>query len=322
VQLFIIGTFIGVIAIVLGGYWVLVLRTERQSQTRLQKRLKVGAGSGTARRLSLKKDGQQLSSFGPLNRVLLRATTIRSPLERLIEQSDVRMTVGLFVLTSGTLLAGGYFIVAVLTGYRGIAALVGLLVMFGPYVYLRRKRSKRMITFEEQFPEAIELIARALRAGHAFTTGLGMVADEVPAPVGSEFKLLYDRQNFGMPLQEALREFAERVPLLDARFFATAVLTQREAGGNLSEVLDNLARVVRERFKVKRQVRVISAHARMTGFVLVGLPPITAVAMTVASPDNMKMLVTEPLGVKMVIAALILQVTGGMIVKKLTNLEY
>src|SRR4029079_19478136 len=110
---------------------------------------------------------------------------------------------------------------------------------------------------EEQFPEAVDLIARALRAGHALPTAIGMVAAEIPNPVGAEFKKLYDQQNFGMSLPDSLRAFADRVPILDARFFVTAVLTQRESGGNLAGVLDNLASVIRERFKVKRQVRVI-----------------------------------------------------------------
>ena len=135
----------------------------------------------------------------------------------------------------------------------------GAVMMFVPIFVLRYRRDRRVLKFEEQFPEAIDLIARALRAGHAFTTGLSMVADEVDPPVGQEFRLLYERQNFGMPLPEALREFAQRIPVLDAKFFATAVLTQRESGGNLAEVLDNLSSVIRERFRVKRQVRVISA---------------------------------------------------------------
>ncbi len=143
-----------------------------------------------------------------------------------------------------------------------------------PFIVVRHFRAKRLEKFEEQFPESIELIARALRAGHAFPTGLQMVADEIPEPVGAEFKLVYDRQNFGMPMADALKGMAERVPVLDARFFVTAVLTQRETGGNLSEVLDNLASVIRDRFKVKRQVRVVTAHGRITGWILVSPPPV------------------------------------------------
>jgi tight adherence protein B len=322
VEPFVIGTFVGVLAIVLGIYWALVVRAEQQSTSAIRGRLKRTPGGAAARRLGLAKEEQQLSSVNGLNRVLTRATSVTEPLRKLIDQADSRLTVGLFILMSGTAGLAGYTIPALLTGFRGIGLLIGVLAAFGPYVYLRWKRGRRLLQFEERFPEAIDLIARALRAGHAFTTGLGMVADELPDPVGSEFKLLYDRQNFGMPLPDALRGFAERIPLLDARFFATAVLTQREAGGNLSEVLDNLARVVRERFKVKRQVRVVSAHARMTGFALVGLPPITAIAMLSIAPDNAKLLITDPLGIKMVIAAIVLQVTGGLIVKRMVNIEY
>ncbi len=318
----ILGTFVGVLVIVVGLYWGVILRSEHESIRQLRRRLKGGARSLAARRPLLAKEEQQLSQIGALNHLLVRTTGITSWLERLLEQSDSRMTVGTFVLLSVTAGVGGYSLITVFTGYRGIAAVVGAFLMSCPFFYLRWQRSKKLLKFEEGFPEAIDLISRALRAGHAFTTGLGMVAEEIPAPVGSEFKLLYDRQNFGMPLADALRAFAERIPLLDARFFATAVLTQREAGGNLSEVLENLARVVRERFKVKRQVRVISAHARMTGAVLVALPPATAAAITIVSPDNMKTLVTDPVGIKLVIAAVVMQVTGGLVVKRLTNLEY
>jgi tight adherence protein B len=179
-----------------------------------------------------------------------------------------------------------------------------------------------MRTFEEQFPDAIELIGRALRAGHAFTTGLAIVAEEAPQPVAGEFRLLYDQQNFGMPLGDAMKQFAQRIPLLDARFFVTAVLTQRESGGNLAEILSNLASVIRERFKVKRQVRVISAHGRLTGWVLSGLPPSLAMAFLVTSPNHIMTLVNDPMGVRMIFAALFLQILGTLIIRRLVNIEY
>src|SRR5262245_179308 len=168
-------------------------------------------------------------------------------------------------------------------------------------------RTRQIRKFEEQFPEAIELIARAMRAGHAFPTGLKIAADELPPPAGSEFKLLYERQNFGAELPVALRLFAERVPLIDARFFVTAVLTQREAGGNLAEVLDRLAAVMRERFRVKREVRVRSAHGRITAWVLTLLPPSVAFLMLITSPQQIKLLTTDSLGIKFIIAGVLLQ---------------
>ncbi len=149
-----------------------------------------------------------------------------------------------------------------------------------------------------------------------------MVSDEMPDPIGTEFKLLYDRQNFGMPMPEALRSLAERIPLLDARFFVTAVLTQRETGGNLSEVLDNLAVVIRDRFKVKRQVRVVTAHGRITGWILSAMPPSLAGILCIVSPEHMKLLITDPLGLKMIAAALVLQVLGTVVIRKLVNVPY
>ena len=149
-----------------------------------------------------------------------------------------------------------------------------------------------------------------------------MAAEEIPKPVGEEFQVLYDRQNFGMPLPEAMRAFAARIPLIDARFFVTAVLTQRETGGNLGEVLDNLASVIRDRFRVKRQVRVLTAHGRITGWILAGMPPALAAAMLVMSPDHMHMLVNDPLGVQMIVGALVLQVVGTLIIRKLVDIPY
>ena len=195
----------------------------------------------------------------------------------MITQSGLKVTVGTLLLASALLGCVAYLVVQVSS--RISPTLASRLRRSAPWCrswsFAWRERSG-CGKFEEQFPEAIDLLARALRAGHAFTTGLPMVADEMPDAGRQEFKLLYDQQNFGMPLRDAMKGFAERIPLLDARFFVTAVLTQRETGGNLVEVLDNLASVIRDRFKVKRQVRVLTAHGRITGWILAGLPPALA----------------------------------------------
>ena len=157
-----------------------------------------------------------------------------------------------------------------------------------PFLVLKIKRTKRLRTFEEQFPEGLDLISRALKAGHAFATGLKMVADEMPEPVGPEFRKTFDEQNFGLPMKDALDNLSFRMPLLDVRFFATAVLIQRETGGNLSEILENLSHVVRERFKILRQVRVYTAHGRFTGYVLLALPAVLGIALSFINPDHMQ----------------------------------
>jgi tight adherence protein B len=322
VELIVVATFAGVLVIVLGLYWILVVRSEARAQGHIRRRLRAGLAGRSRTRASVTLQQKPFSPVKGFDTVLGRVARAIGPIQRLIVQADSNLSVGLFLTISGTSGLAGFLLVNALTTYRAIGVLVGGIFLMGPYIYLRWRRGRRLLQFEEKFPEAIDLIARALRAGHAFTTGLGMVAEEIPAPVGSEFRLLYDQQNFGMPLPEALRAFGERIPILDARFFATAVLTQREAGGNLSEVLDNLSRVVRERFKVKRQIRVVSAHARITGWVLVSLPPVTALGFAIIVPDTLKLLVTDPMGVRMVVIAICLQITGGMIVKKLVNIEY
>jgi tight adherence protein B len=263
-----------------------------------------------------------LSNVARFNTALGRFNGVVAPLQRDITQAGLTMTVGTLLLSAGCLSLLAYLVVKLLTFSTLLALGASVIAAFIPFIYVKQMKSRRLRKFEEQFPEAIDLIGRALRAGHAFTTGLVMVAEEIPKPVGEEFKLLYDRQNFGMPVPEAMKQFAERIPLIDARFFVTAVLTQRETGGNLGEVLDNLASVIRDRFRVKRQVRVLTAHGRITGWILAGMPPALATAMLVIAPNHMKMLISDPLGIKMIVAALTLQVIGTLIIRKLVDIPY
>lgn len=317
-------TFVLTLGLVLGAYYLLVVRPEADDRSKLLRRLKrsstaspSGGGAG-----ALEKHVQRLSDVRALEFALSRAKGLSDPLERLVTQSGLNLTVGTLVLLC--LFAGcvGYLLVKWLTYYTYLGLAAAPVFGIIPYLFVRYMRTRRLEKFEEQFPESIELMARALRAGHAFPTGLQMVADEIPDPVGGEFKLVYDRQNFGMPLPEALKGLADRVPVLDARFFVTAVLTQRETGGNLSEVLDNLASVIRDRFRVKRQVRVVTAHGRITGWILAGLPPSLAGILCVISPAHMKTLINDPLGVQMIVLAATLQVIGTLIIRKLVNVPY
>jgi tight adherence protein B len=190
-----------------------------------------------------------------------------------------------------------------------------------PYLFLKRRRSTRLKRFEEQFPEALDLLSRAIRAGHAFQTAMGMCADELPAPVGIEFRKSFDQQNFGLPLKDALNELAERVPILDVKFFVTAVLIQRETGGNLAEILDNLAHVVRERFKILRQVRVHTAHGRFTGYVLLALPAALAAVLAWMNPDHMDLLFKEKMGQMMIMAAIVMQTVGYFWIRQVIKIE-
>ena len=318
------GTFVVVAAMVILPYLLLVLRPEMASQEMLRQRIKTGGAAVRVRAAgaSLLKDEARLSVIGPLNDLLAGRNAVAANLRDLVHMSGVKVTPGQIVLGSACLALFGYIATVTAVPSPVFGIFVALFLGAAPYAVLRLMRARRLGVFEEQFPEAVDLIARTLRAGHAFTTGLKMAADELPQPVAAEFKLLYDQQNYGLPLPDALHAFAKRVPLIDARFFVTAVLTQRDAGGNLSEVLDNLASVIRERFKVKRQIRVVTAHARITGWVLALLPPSLGLVLTLLAPGHMSLLWTDPTGIKMVVVALILQVVGTLIIRKMVDVEY
>jgi tight adherence protein B len=303
---------------ILGAYWVLVARPEQQGEQQILKRLQMTPARANTR---LVKAQEVLSSVAVLDVLLRRWGSLTTPLHLLVTRSGVRISVGALMMTS--VLFG---LVLAVIGAQFTTLMIGLILGLGgasfPFLYVRRAATKRLEAFEQHFPEAIDLMGRALRAGHAVPTALQMVGDEGAEPVAGEFKLLFEQQNFGLSLPEALRAFAARIPLLDARFFVTAVLTQRETGGNLSEVLDRLAAVMRERFKVKRQVRVMSAHGRITGWVLSALPPVVAGILSFLSPDHMRTMIDDPAGVYLIVAALTLQVVGVAFIRKIVNVEY
>jgi len=319
-MVFAVGTFAAIVGLILVPYWLFVVRSEQDETRQLRKRMKVTVVK-TPGRVDLVQSEQPLSNVAPVAALLQHAGFIVQPLRRKILQAGLDVTVGVVILAAlfGALL--GFAAVYLVTGRALIALGMGIVAAGIPFLVVRFMASRRINKFEEQFPEATELLARSLRAGHAFTTGLSMVAEELPDPVGAEFRLVYDRQAFGMPITDALRDMAQRVPLIDARFFVTAVLTQRESGGNLAEVLDNLARLMRERFTVRREVRTLSAHGRITGLVLVCLTPALAAVLFFLAPAHMMLLISDPLGRFLVGACIILQVIGGLAIRKIINIE-
>jgi tight adherence protein B len=258
---------------------------------------------------------------GPLPAIDRALGGANSSLATLIEQSGVRTTPSAIMIAMivAALVSGVVCMLFIKVPiFWIVAALFG---SFIPYIWLRHKRAQRMKKFEEQFPEALDLLSRAIRAGHAFQTAMGMVADELPAPVGIEFKKAFEQQNFGLPVRDVLDQMAERVPILDVKFFVTAVTIQRETGGNLAEILDNLAHVVRERFKILRQVRVHTAHGRFTGYVLLALPAALAVALTFINPEHMNLLFQERMGQMMILGAIVMQALGYLWIRKVIKIE-
>jgi len=259
-------------------------------------------------------------SLPAIERLVVR-TPVGAWLARLIDQAGVKTSPAAVIMMSVVSAGAAAFVCAAFVHVPFAPLAAGLFGVAVPALWLVHRRTVRIRRFEEQFPEALDLLSRAIRAGHAFQTAMGMVADELNAPVGPEFKKTFDQQNFGLPLRDALNELAQRIDLLDVKFFVTAVLIQRDTGGNLAEILDNLAHVVRERFKIRRQVRVHTAHGRFTGYVLLALPAALAITLSFENPDSMDALFKEHMGQMMVMGAIVLQTIGFIWIRKVIQIE-
>ena len=307
-----------VCALAYGGAQVPGMMMKRKMDARLQEISFTGEEEEKTGKALLKSLNE-----GPLP-ILDRAlgkTARGNAVAGLIEQSGTKASLSAVILVALLIGVMGALVIGVFTR-AGWSMPVGFAIgMSLPFAFLRHKRTRRMRAFEEQFPEGLDLISRALKAGHAFATGLKMVADEMPEPVGPEFRKTFDEQNFGLPLKDALENLTVRIPLLDVRFFATAVLIQRETGGNLAEILENLAHVVRERFKILRQVRVYTAHGRMTGYVLLALPAFLSVALMFINPEHMDLLFRERMGQMMLMATIVMQTFGFLWIKQIVKIE-
>jgi tight adherence protein B len=318
--------FVAVTAGVVGLFMLLSGRSQMRREKAIHNRLQEVGGGGAVTTEDGDGPGSTLllkEIAGPMPNMDRVATAALkgSGVERWLQQSGTAMTISAVILTTlmlGVLAAIATFIFTHLVWAAMVAFVVGLGIQ---PMLLKRKRSGRIDRFEEHFPEALDLLSRAVRAGHAFSAGMKMVADELEDPVGPEFRKAFDEQNYGLPLKESLNGMAERIPLLDVKFFATAVLIQRETGGNLAEILDNLANVVRERFKIRRQVRVHTAHGRFTGYVLMALPAFLAIALMFINPEHMNLLFEERVGQMMILACIVMQAIGYIWIKQIVKIE-
>jgi tight adherence protein B len=222
--------------------------------------------------------------------------------------------------TFGVSLAAGAAVL-VLTRSLFFASLAVMAGGFAPFQYARSRRTRRFRDFEEQFPEAIDLLTRAIRAGHPLTSGVQMVGVEGPLGVADEFRQMFEEHRFGIPFEDALLGFVERLNSVDVRIFAIAILVQREVGGNLAEILDNLANTIRARFYIRRQLRVYTAQGRLSGYVLAALPVVVGVAMFLLQPDYLMLLFTTFVGWLLVAIAMVLQVFGYLWIRKIVNID-
>jgi tight adherence protein B len=239
----------------------------------------------------------------------------------LLQQAGISWSLQtLFILSIGFAVALGTMTL-ITTRSVPVAALATALGAMLPSSYVRRKRTKRFNAFEEFLPEAIDLVGRALRAGHPLSAGFKMAADDGPEPVAGEFRRVFEEQRFGLPLQDSLLALADRINLVDVRILVTAILIQREVGGNLAEILDNLSAVVRARFTIRRQIRVYTAQGRMTGYLLSVLPLIIFVILYMLNPEYMSILFTDPIGKILVMVAITMQLLGFLWIRKIIKIE-
>jgi tight adherence protein B len=251
----------------------------------------------------------------------LRRSDRVSQLQKMLAQGSVDVRAGNFLMLCAVS-ALVFAAVAIIAGGNPLFGWAGgVLGFFIPYAYASHMRTKRFQKFEEKFPEAIDTLARAVRAGHAFTTALEMIANEVSEPVAGEFRQLYEEQKFGLPVRDALLNLADRIPLVDIKFFVTAVMLQRETGGNLAEILDNLSYVIRERFKILRQVRVHTAQGRLTMVLLMALPPTIVAIMQLLNPGFIRPLFTDPIGHALIVGGITLQTMGYFVIRRIIRIQ-
>ena len=310
------------VVVTLGVFAAVSLYDQRNAQARvLRDRLSTvqKPTEQTVPDMALLRD--EVLSRIPAFDTLLRRSERVSLLQKMLAQGNIDARAGNFLMlcaVSALVLAAIAFIAGGNVLFGWVGAVLGFFI---PYAYASHMRTRRFQKFEEKFPEAIDTLARAVRAGHAFTTALEMIANEVSEPVAGEFRQLYEEQKFGLPVRDALLNLADRIPLVDLKFFVTAVMLQRETGGNLAEILDNLSYVIRERFKILRQVRVHTAQGRLTMVLLMALPPTIVVLMLMLNPGFIRPLFTDPLGHALIVGGITLQTMGYFVIRRIIRIQ-
>lgn len=261
-----------------------------------------------------------LSEIPWMNRTLVKLE-ISSRIKRMIDQADSQITVMrlvLFSLTAGVL---AFLAVSMLSASYLLMGLFGVIAAVLPFGHIAMKRKKRLKRFLQLLPDALDLMARGLSAGHAFTEALQMVGTEMPEPIATEFRKTYEEQNLGLSLKLALENMVQRIPLLDLRMCVTAVLIQRETGGNLSELLEKVAHTIRERFRIMEDLKTLTLSSRWSAWLLCGLPILLAIYISLVNPDYMEVMWRDPRGHKLLVVAAIMQVLGMIMVQKIMKIK-
>lgn len=319
-DLMVIGLGIFVTLVLVIELCIYALRHTRQVKNRgVKKRLKHFNTADTPQSTNIYRT-RVLSEIPALDR-FLKSIPGLPQLDRLVEQAGAKHSVGFYILLSVFLMASGWVVGSIVVKVFPLPYLFAIILGMVPYVLLRRKKHVRIQHFQNQLPDAMDLVGRALKAGHAFTSGMKLAADEFNAPLGSEFQQVVDEINFGVGVPEALQHLALRIDSPELKFFVVSVILQRETGGNLAEIISGLADLMRARFKLQGKIRVLSAEGRMSAGVLVALPFFVLAFLKIKNPDYINLLITEPAGRIMSLWGLIFMVLGVIVIKKMINIR-
>ena len=310
-----------VVALVAAATGAGASKQDKEMLARLDSALATGKTKSDMSDLLIDVRKNELLSTIPWIDKALRRLELTPRLRRMLYQADLKWTVGgLMLMCVGCFAIPGY-LVYLRTGAVLFGVLIGLATGFGPIGFVMFKRNKRLSKFEEGLPEALDLICSALRVGHSLNSALGLVTRECPDPVGPEFRVCFDEQNYGLELKTALENMTNRMPVQDLRIVVTGILIQKESGGNLAEVLEKASEVIRERFRLKRQIMTHTAQGRLTGVILTLLPIFLGCALYFVNPEMMSLLWTREIGIKLLYAAGIMIVVGGLIIRKIVNMD-
>ncbi|HTW77992.1 MAG TPA: type II secretion system F family protein [Terracidiphilus sp.] len=295
-------------------------RTSKQVLASLDSALSTDAPSTREQILNIRKDSA-MSSIPWLNKKLLQFQ-IAPSLQKLISQADLKWTAGRLLAMTGLCFVVPAYGIYVEFKNGPIALLIGLAIGAAPIGWVMFLRSRRFLKFQEGLPEALDLMVSALRAGHSLIAAMGLVARECPDPVGVEFRGCFEEQNYGLELKVALDNMMQRIPIQDLAIVATAIMIQKESGGNLAEVLDKTSHVIRERFRLQRQVKVHTAQGRLTGWILTLLPVVLAILLYFINPNMMSVLWHKPMGIKLIWISVGMIFVGGLVIRKIVTLDY
>ena len=317
--LFAVLMFVAVVLALEGGYQLWASKRSGEAK-RLAARLRAIESGGRETMLSIERT-KPAASWAWLDRHLTGWLPHGEQLARYVSTSGTTRTVAQLVASTVFLASVGFLVPLLLARPLIFSCLGAFLLAIVPWFRLARQRTLRIRAFEKQIPEALDLMTRAMRAGHAFPTAVQMVGEEMADPIGLEFRTLFDETNYGMPQQEALVRLAERVPVADLGYFVVAVLIQRESGGNLAELLDNIASIVRARLKLLGSVRTLSAEGRLSAWILLALPFVTGALINIITPQFMAVLWTDPIGLRLVGAALVSMTLGVIWMRKIIQIR-